>query len=971
MDTDTNFLNTGAVTLGNDAGDTVTFTGGLDTTTGPSGTNVAGIVQTTNTQMDLNGTTMLANTTLRSGTGAINIASITDGASSFTLSLGSATQTGAITTAGNATFNTLTTFANGYNIAFNGTTTTVDTDTNFLNTGAVTLGNDAGDTVTFTGGLDTTTGPSGTNVAGIVQTTNTQMDLNGTTMLANTTLRSGTGAINIASITDGASSFTLSLGSATQTGAITTAGNATFNTLTTFANGYNIAFNGTTTTVDTDTNFLNTGAVTLGNDAGDTVTFTGGLDTTTGPSGTNVAGIVQTTNTQMDLNGTTMLANTTLRSGTGAINIASITDGASSFTLSLGSATQTGAITTAGNATFNTLTTFANGYNIAFNGTTTTVDTDTNFLNTGAVTLGTDAGDTVTFTGGLDTTTGPSGTNVAGIVQTTNGQVDLGATAFTDNASVTAGASNLNIAGFTTVLGKNLALVAGLKLTLPAQAINTGAGSLILRSNGGTLATNGVITGSAVTLFGRDGLTIGHNVTANSLNLGTTAAAVQQAAGTLSVTTTTTVRDDTKAPGLDFVGVISLNQPGNDFQGAVNLQNSGANNVTISDKDGLDFGASTLGSGTFTVNAVGITQSGAIAQTAGAGLVTLTSNAGAVILAMANDFIGDVTATSGSSISLADINNLQVAVAGINTGTTLTLSTGGGITQLGAVIAPTLIVTAGGTVNLSLLAGNNGVNQVVNLGAVTVNGGDFVLFDQGGGLNLGDNITVTGGAKVVTTGGMTAGNFIVSANAVLSQVPGNDPLSASVVLVANHNSPLGSGGPNNFIASAGFNIQASNLSVIYVDTQSASQLGSFTPLDFSPNTVYTGSANNALNLVNGGRGNSILAIAGRLEANDQAGQLNIDDLFKKLQEMADPSRGALAFNADRDKRKKLAAQIAAFNKQRNAGGSGVGRYGPFQFLGYDFEDLLGAGFGTPEFDPTKLDAETTKSILQGLPLVGQ
>ncbi|MCX7024585.1 MAG: hypothetical protein NT080_08185, partial [Spirochaetes bacterium] len=82
-------------------------------------------------------------------------------------------------------------------------------------------------------------------------------------------------------------------------GSLTLGGSLTAQGVTTAAANYTISLNGGGT-VDTDTTFLNTGALVLGNDAGDTLTFTGGLDTAA-CSGTSVAGIVQTTATQMDL----------------------------------------------------------------------------------------------------------------------------------------------------------------------------------------------------------------------------------------------------------------------------------------------------------------------------------------------------------------------------------------------------------------------------------------------------------------------------------------------------------------------------------------------------------------------------------------------------------------------------------------------------------------------------------------------
>jgi hypothetical protein len=178
------------------------------------------------------------------------------------------------------------------------------------------------------------------------------------------------------------------------------------------------------------------------------------------------------------------------------------------------------------------------------------------------------------------------------------------------------------------------------------------------------------------------------------------------------------------------------------------------------------------------------------------------------------------------------------------------------------------------------------------------------------------------------------------------------------------------GGTNNFNVNGGsFNVNVgNNNAVIYVDTQSASTLGAYVPLDFSANTVYLGSAGNVLTLVNGNRGNLRLAIAGPLETNDQAGQLNIDDLFKKLLEMADPARGAGLVTVNKDRRRQLSAQMAAFKQSRSKGVISPFGFGPLQFLGYDFQDLMDAGYGTPAYDPTKVGNETPKSILDGLPL---
>src|SRR5262249_57781831 len=77
-------------------------------------------------------------------------------------------------------------------------------------------------------------------------------------------------------------------------------------------------------------------------------------------------------------------------------------------------------------------------------------------------------------------------------------------------------------------------------------------------------------------------------------------------------------------------GAITLTNAANDFTGAVSLNNSGANNVAVTDANAIVLGASTVGSGTLTVTATGansITQTGAIVQAAAAGAAGHTTRA--------------------------------------------------------------------------------------------------------------------------------------------------------------------------------------------------------------------------------------------------------------------------------------------------------------------------------------------------------
>ena len=386
-----------------------------------------------------------------------------------------------------------------------------------------------------------------------------------------------------------------------------------------------------------------------------------------------------------------------------------------------------------------------------------------------------------------------------------------------------------------------------------------------------------------------------------------------------------------------------------------------------------------------------------------------------------NDFHGLLSAKAGSDITLNTRNGLSLGNGNLpdalNAPGTTTLTTGhdsttgyaitqspinvGGV-YYGAVNTGTLKITAGtpgltvgGTVYLGQLDGSQfGINQVTNLGAVNItapavhnpalkgaDAGDFILFNHPSVvLNLTGSISAAGGVKVVTSNGMLVkAPITVAAGAHLSSVnntvSSNDPTSNfAIVLVANHNDKPGTvGGTNNFnIASGGLlSINPLTSTVIYVDTQSASTLQSFVPLNFSPTTTYVGDSGNSLpNLVD--TSNQILAVAdGVFHLTDQVGSTNLNNLPNLIQQLTNQASDLEVISrVDKGSLLKLRANIASFKQAHKTAGSGIGTYGPFQFLGYDFQDLQNAGYGTPKFDPSKLDPSTTTSILDGLLLKG-
>jgi len=371
--------------------------------------------------------------------------------------------TGTVAFQGNTTLSTgLTTAAQGYSVAFTGATITIAGDTTLVSTGGVAFGALSTDTITFAGGLDTTAVTGGTTIAGTVATTDTDMDLGFTTMAADATLKSGSGALNVASITDGANSYSLDLqdNTAASTGTVTFTGNVSINDLDTFAQPYAVVFQGSTTVVDTATTFLNTSGVTLGNNTGDSTTFTGGFSTAAVAGGTSIEGTVATTNVPMVLGATTMTDDATLKSGSGAITVASITDGMGSYSLDLqDNAASTGTVTFTGNVAVNDLDTFAQPYAVVFQGASNTIETNTSFLNKGTVTFGDGSGDSSTFTGVLDTNNGPSSTIVMGTLSSGGNAMDLGDTTTDAGAATNFTASTLTFHGTLTPGGASVGTV--------------------------------------------------------------------------------------------------------------------------------------------------------------------------------------------------------------------------------------------------------------------------------------------------------------------------------------------------------------------------------------------------------------------------------------------------------------------------------------------------------------------------------
>jgi len=370
---------------------------------------------------------------------------------------------GALRFQGDVAAATLNTAGNPFNLEFD-EDLTVTNAVAFGAFGDLTIGSAGDDVALFNGGVGTQAVTGTVTVAGAVRTSGDPADLGAVTLSDGTVLdttnngAAATGAdLTVGQVTGGSNALALNSGDNGQldvtgsvsgvttlditdsngarfrdavsagtlnvvdtTGTVVFDGALTLTTLTTSAGGYAMVFN-EGGTVTSDTTFANTGGVTFGNEDTDSITFSGGLDTTAGS--TAARGTIQTSNTQMDLGALALNGNTTLVSGfapTSVINVGAVTGNTHNLTLDAGfnpsagitvasvgnvgtftindsgfttisgttSATTvtltdtTGAVTFDGAVNINTLNTTTQPYSVVFN-EGGTVNNDTTFANTG------------------------------------------------------------------------------------------------------------------------------------------------------------------------------------------------------------------------------------------------------------------------------------------------------------------------------------------------------------------------------------------------------------------------------------------------------------------------------------------------------------------------------------------------------------------------------------------------------------
>ena len=181
----------------------------------------------------------------------------------------------------------------------------------------------------------------------------------------------------------------------------------------------------------------------------------------------------------------------------------------------------------------------------------------------------------------------------------------------------------------------------------------------------------------------------------------------------------------------------------NVFTGAITLNNSGANDVSLTNSIATQFDTSSIG-GNLTVSAAGaITQLGAFTV---AGISSFSAGANAITLTNAFNLLQGAVSLNNSGINNATINNNMNLIFGTTTiGNILNVVTtsGGSVTQTGIITAPTLNITSSGGINLPL------ANAPINFSAINTSG-DVIFNNTGSALDI-TGITQTGGGFVHVT----------------------------------------------------------------------------------------------------------------------------------------------------------------------------------------------------------------------------
>ncbi|MES9882194.1 MAG: filamentous hemagglutinin N-terminal domain-containing protein [Sedimenticola sp.] len=623
-------------------------------------------------------------------------------------------------------------------INLNGTTYTIGTAGAFNFTGAVTLGenvviNQSGatdaDDVIFTG-----------SVAG----DGNSLDINIATGLGDATFGGTVSGVNALTVDAQTSTFD----------AAATATTVTLN-----------GISGADELSVTDTLTANGGALTIGNtNVIETIGFDANITGSTGIAVTGTSTVTVGSTVEVDGGtGSISMTDSTVNVGTNSIIFSS--DGGVSW-LALNS-TGTGSLTLRPNAAGTALNIAGGTVGGSYNITDATLDgIDANFS---SVTIGRATAGAVTMGNSSAIDLSLAGSNKSWPLEIIGGAGSTGMTVPTNSVTLNGQSLTLNIQGgdvtqAAQILDADLLLQGGAGFTLTHAS-----------NDFGTIAAN---TTGAVSIRDVDALEIGtvdgiNGITSDTLSLQSGGAITDAAGVTMAVT------DNAAFNGTS----ITLGDNGGDTVnfGSVTVNSAGA--VAVSEDSG------TVLSGVSTANSLDLNSTGTLADDGTADL-TVTNNADLAGTAITLDdsyAFGTLTFNSAGAVSISETDATQVA--GSNTGSSLSLSSGGALTNAAAsTIAVTNNASLSGTsINLGAAAGDT-----VNFGSVTANSvgtvtimensaTDFAGTSSVNTLVVNANGDVTDSGEINVTG---TASFTVSNGSNISLDTASNTFGSTVTLAA-------------------------------------------------------------------------------------------------------------------------------------------------------------------------------------------
>lgn len=693
-----------------------------------------------------------------------------------------------------ANLSSLTTAAQGYGVSITGSMNTISSAVTFNNTGGIVLGNAAADSVTFTGGV--TNSSSTVNLLGQVYANGASISLGnvdlgtGISIIDSTNKGASVGGANIVLGAVDGQAATLSVDAGTGGNSVVFNGSTNLLGLTTFAKNHTLSFLGSDNSITNNTIFNNTGALTFGDSANDSIKFSGNVVVNTA---TTINGTVATVGSNLTLQQVTIGegGTATIETGGGALTVTGaiagdvvaasenlvIDAGVTNLqnTVSLNSLTITGSdITLAQGAnltgllsTTNSGLLSANGNVVAAGGVSTTgnvalaadvVTTSANVSIGGSLTLaensdisiGTANGD-VTISGSTQGTAGAGKETLT--LNSGTGRVQLGDLFGAAGADDAGGLTDLTVTNSGAVTFNKID-IAGSLVQSNAATGNTVFGDVASLSSADLKGTN--VTFSDFTSSGAVSVAASGLVTQNSGTKLTSA-------GMLSITASGTTFSDLAAStvSLNVTNDVSLTNTGNlalsgsvgrnltlENQGSVNLTGSVGRDLSVSSPGEAisSTGLSVVGDSVFSgldLSLSSLSATGDIKFTIDDDVVIQNSGS-TVIDGKANSL--DVTATAGTVTDSGDLLIDGLAkFSALGTGGSITLNNAGNVF---------------GSLDLRSV-GSVVVNESDSTQLTRVESTDFTLSAKGAVTDGASAlIAISGTADIDTSGDLSLGNEV-------------------------------------------------------------------------------------------------------------------------------------------------------------------------------------------------------------------